>query len=97
LGQPGDRTFIGKRDGYEIFSLDGKRELMHRIVMEAMIGRPLLPNETVHHKNGIRHDNRPENLELWSSNHGGGQRFADLPHIVAFAPGLTSGLLSLAG
>jgi hypothetical protein len=37
----------------------------HILVTEQMLGRFLLPDETVHHKNGVRHDNRPENLELW--------------------------------
>jgi hypothetical protein len=50
----------------------------HRYVMERMIGRSLLPGETVHHKNGIRDDNRPANLELWASGHPGGQRIEDL-------------------
>lgn len=37
----------------------------HTIVMEQKIGRYLLPDERVHHLNGVRDDNRPENLELW--------------------------------
>lgn len=59
--------------------VDGKQEhqRQHRVVMEEMIGRPLLPKETVHHKNGVRHDNRPENLELWSSSQPAGQRVED--------------------
>ena len=39
--------------------------LEHIVVMEAKLGRSLLPNERVHHRNGRRDDNRPENLELW--------------------------------
>lgn len=45
--------------------------------MENMLGRHLLPGEEVHHINGVRDDNREENLELWSSSHPAGQRVSD--------------------
>jgi HNH endonuclease len=45
--------------------------------MEQMIGRKLVNKENAHHKNGIRSDNRPENLELWSKSQPSGQRVED--------------------
>lgn len=51
--------------------------LEHVKVMSDAIGRPLLPHEEVHHKHGVRADNRPEKLELWSTSQPKGQRVED--------------------
>lgn len=72
------------RDGYLSYKIKGHpcsdkngRVQASHLVMYEKIGRPLYKHETVHHKNGIRDDNRIENLELWSRGQPYGQRVED--------------------
>ncbi len=64
--------------GYRVITVDGQRHYEHRFVMEQQLGRPLWPDEEVHHRNRVRDDNRPENLELWATPQPRGGRVTDL-------------------
>lgn len=50
----------------------------HIKVMTELLGRALYLGENVHHKNGVRRDNTPTNLELWVTSQPAGQRPEDL-------------------
>lgn len=70
--------YVIRFDPMSIHATSGGTVSQHREVMGGILGRRLLPSESVHHKNGDRADNRPSNLELWVKAQPAGQRVEDL-------------------
>ena len=71
------------KHGYANIRINGQFVAEHRFVMEQTLGRSLKKGESVHHKDGDRAKNYPDNLELWvKPQQLAGQRASDLicPH-----------------
>lgn len=79
------------KTGYVYLQVRKTRRAAHRLVMERVLGRPLRDFENVHHKNGRRNQNDPDNLELWVKPQPCGQRPEDLVSwVVQYYPELVA-------
>lgn len=64
--------------GYVAIWRDGQWRREHRLVIETLLGRRLLPTENIHHRDGVKTNNAPTNLEIWTTGQPAGQRVLDL-------------------
>ena len=81
--KPVGTRYTDSRGYVTVVCAGGRLDREHRLVMERKLGRRLAPGESVHHKNGLRDDNRPENLELWFRGQPAGARVSDLLGYIA--------------
>lgn len=89
-----DGSIRAHTSGYLLEKRAGEWYMQHRLIMAEYLGRPLEPFEHVHHKNGHRDDNEPDNLELWggrgkSKKDPSGQRMKDLMNAFLSQPEVT--------
>ncbi len=69
------KCLLGKDHLFRSMALKANGEIYeHRLIMAEHLNRPLEKNETVHHINGDRADNRIENLQITQGRHGHGQK-----------------------
>lgn len=59
-----DGYILVRKPGLKVNSKGAGYKLLHRVVVENKLGRKLLENEVVHHKNGNNKDNGPDNLAV---------------------------------
>ena len=73
----GGRGTISKMGYIVLKHGENRGELEHRVLYEKYHGIKLTQKQNIHHKNGIKTDNRIENLELWDTSQPYGQRVED--------------------
>ena len=77
MGWKGGLPRKNKRGYMEFRHGEHRGKLEHRVVYEKHYNVQLKPNQSIHHINGDKTDNRIENLELWDKSQPYGQRVED--------------------